>query len=194
MSHTFAFLRLTARQGGWQHLHSALASRLAPASVWGAFHGLFGVGSNELIAVTVGDDDAVEASIETARGLDVNHVETLILKPTARPKSAEPLTREGLYVFRFLDVANADVDEIASLSAQAWRTFESPDDYQAEAQALFCQRDRSQVRGRMLLLTWYDGLNSWQTSREPPAEAAALFQRRRTLTWGSIAHATRLVT
>ena len=194
MSHTFAFLRLTAREGGWQPLHSALTSQLAPASVWGTFHGLFGVGSNELIAVTVGDDDAVAASIETARRLDVEHVDALTLKPTARPKSADPLTREGLYVFRFLDVAHADVDEIASLSGQAWRTFESPDDYQAQAQALFCQRDRSQVRGRMLLLTWYDGLNSWQTSREPPATAAALFQKRRTLTSGSIAYATRLIT
>ncbi len=194
MSHTFAFLRLTAREGGWQPLHSALTSHLAPASIWGTFHGLFGVGSNELIAVTVGDDDVVDASIETARNLDVVHVDALMLKPTARPKSADPLTREGLYVFRFLDVHNADIDEIASLSAQAWQTFESPDEYQAEAQALFCQRDRSEVRGRMLLLTWYDGLNSWQTSREPPAEAAALFQRRRTLTSGSIAYATRLVT
>ena len=194
MSHTFAFLRLTAREGGWQPLHSGLTSQLAPASVWGTFHGLFGVGSNELIAVTVGDDETVDASIETARRLDVDHVHALTLKPTARPKSADPLTREGLYVFRFLDVAHADVDEIASLSAQAWRTFESPDDYHAQAQALFCQRDRSEVRGRMLLLTWYDGLSSWQTSREPPAEAAALFQKRRTLTLGSIAYATRLVT
>ena len=194
MSDTFAFLRLSARQGDWQRLHSSLTDHLPPTTIWGAFYGLFGVGSNELIAVTVGGDDAVDASIETVRCLDVDHVDALILKPTARPTSAEPLTREGLYVFRFLDVANADVDKIASLSDQAWRTFESPDDYQAEAQALFCQRDRSEVRGRMLLLTWYDGLNSWQTSREPPAEAAALFQRRRTLTSGSIAYATRLVT
>ena len=194
MSDAFAFLRLTARQGDWQRLHSSLTRHLAPPSIWGAFHGLFGVGSNELIVVAVGDDDAVDASIETVRRLDVDHVDALILKPTARPTSAEPLTREGLYVFRFLEVANADVDEIASLSAQAWRTFESPSDYRAQAQGLFCQRDRSDVRGRMLLLTWYDGLNSWQTSRAPPADAAALFQRRRGLTSGTIAYATRLVT
>ena len=194
MSDTFAFLRLTARQGGWQGLHSQLTSHLAPSSIWGAFHGLFGVGSNELIVVTAGEDDAVDASIETARRLNVEHVDALKLMPTARPTSADPLTREGLYVFRFLEVANADVDEIASLSAQAWRTFESPGEYRAQAQGLFCQHDRSDVRGRMLLLTWYDGLNSWQTSRAPPAEAAALFQRRRTLTSGTIAYATRLIT
>ncbi len=193
MSDTFAFLRLTARQGGWQPLHASLTSHLSSGEIWGAFHGLFGVGSNELIAVTLGDDDTVNASIETARGLDVDHVEALMLKPTARPTSTKPLAREGLYVFRFLDVAHADVEEIASLSDQAWRTFESPDDYQAEAQALFRQHDLSEVRGHMLLLTWYDGLNSWQASREPPAEAASLFQRRRRLTAGSIAYATRLV-
>ena len=194
MSETFAFLRLTARQGDWQYLHSSLTNHLAPSTIWGAFYGLFGVGSNELIAVTVGDDDAVDASIETVRRLNVDHVDALILKPTARPTSPDPLTREGLYVFRFLEVANADVDEIASLSAQAWRTFESPSNYRAQAQGLFCQRDRSDVRGRMLLLTWYDGLNSWQTSRAPPADAAALFQRRRGLTSGTITYATRLVT
>ena len=187
MSDTFAFLRLTARQGDWQYLHSSLTNHLAPSTIWGAFYGLFGVGSKELIAVTFGDDDAVDASIETVRRLNVDHVDALILKPTARPTSPDPLTREGLYVFRFLEVANADVDEIASLSAQAWRTFESPSDYRAQAQGLF-------VRGRMLLLTWYDGLNSWQTSRAPPADAAALFQRRRGLTSGTIAYATRLVT
>ena len=195
MSDTFAFLRLTARQGDWEGVHAALTSQLQPPSIWGAFYGLFGVGSNELIAVTVGDDDAVTASIETARILEpVDRVDALTLTPTVRPTSAAPLTREGLYVFRFLDVANADVEEIASLSAQAWRTFESSGDYRAKAQGLFCQRDRSDVRGRMLLLTWYDGLNSWQTSRQPPAEAGSLFQRRRKLTSGTIAYATRLVT
>ena len=194
MSDTFAFLRLTAREGDWQRLHSSLTNRLAPQEIWGTFQGLFGVGSNELIAVTVGDDNAVNASIETARGLDLAHVDALMLKPTARPTSTAPLTREGLYVFRFLHVANADIDEIAALSAEAWRSFESPSDYQAEAQALFRQHDRSIVRGRMLLLTWYDGLNSWQASRQPPAEAESLFQRRRRLTASSIAYATRLIT
>ena len=193
MSDTFAFLRLTAREGGWERLHAALKGSLLPQRIWGAFQGLFGIGSNELIVVTVGDDEAVEASIESVRGLDVNRVEALPLKPTARPNSAAPLTREGLYVFRFLHVAHADVEEIAALSAEAWRTFENTDDYRAQAQALFCQRDRSDVRGRMLLLTWYDGLNSWQTSRQPAAEAASRFAMRRRKIASSIAYATRLV-
>ena len=83
---------------------------------------------------------------------------------------------------------------IAALSKEAWTTFEDTDDYRAEPQALFCQRDRSQKEGRMLLLTWYDGLESWQTSRQPAPAATQNFRRRHQLTRGTIAYATRLLT
>jgi hypothetical protein len=45
----------------------------------------------------------------------------------------------------------------------------------------------------MLLCTWYDGLESWQLSREPAPEAATNFRRRHALTLGTIAYATRLI-
>jgi hypothetical protein len=45
----------------------------------------------------------------------------------------------------------------------------------------------------MLLVTWYDGFDSWQTSRQPTAEATDNFRRRRALTQSTIAYATRLV-
>ncbi len=96
-------------------------------------------------------------------------------------------------MFRFFDVRNADVEEIAALSNEAWITFEDTDAYAAEPQALFCQADRSEERGVMLLLTWYDGLVSWQTSRKPAPESRENFQRRHALTAGTIAYATRLV-
>ena len=113
---TFAFLRIGGRQRDWGPVHEALLSALPAERIWGAFHGLFGVGSNEIIAVTVGDDAAVAESIETVAGLDaVERVESLTLVPTVRPTDRAPLTREGLYVFRFFDVAHRDVEEIASL-------------------------------------------------------------------------------
>jgi hypothetical protein len=46
----------------------------------------------------------------------------------------------------------------------------------------------------MLLLTWYDGLGSWQTSRQPAPDARENFRRRHALTAGTIAYATRLLT
>ena len=44
--------------------------------------------------------------------------------------------------------------------------------------------------GRMLLVTWYDGLESWQRSRQFPPEARDNFLRRRELTGGTLALAT----
>ena len=191
---TFAFLRIGGRQRDWGPVHEALVAALPAERIWGAFHGLFGVGSNEVIAVTAGDDAAVADSIETVAGLDaVERVESLTLVPTVRPTDRTSLTREGLYVFRFFDVAHRDVEEIAALSQTAWTSFETVDAYRAEPQGLFCQRDCSDERGRMLLLTWYDGLNSWQSSRRPPEEARQNFQRRHALTAGTIAYATRLI-
>jgi hypothetical protein len=46
----------------------------------------------------------------------------------------------------------------------------------------------------MLLVTWYDGLESWQTSRAPDPAAVENFKRRRALTDGTVALATRLST
>ena len=56
-------------------------------------------------------------------------------------------------MFRFFDIANEDIEEIASLSQQAYETLEATDDYSPEPQALFSQADRSLERGRMLLPT-----------------------------------------
>lgn len=191
---TFAFLRIRGPERDWPPLREAIVSALPAERVWGTFHGLFGIASNELVAVTVGDDAAVAASVETVSGLDtVEGVASLTLVPTVRPTDSRPLTREGLYVFRFFEVAHRDVEEIAALSAEAWTSFETVDAYRAEPQGLFCQRDRSAEHGRMLLLTWYDGLNSWQTSRQPPQAARENFQRRHALTNGTVAYATRLV-
>ncbi len=192
---TFAFLRIRGQERDWPPLREAVVAALPTERVWGMFHGLFGIASNELVAVTVGDDAAVADSVETVSALEaVEGAASLTLVPTVRPTDAVPLTREGLYVFRFFEVAHRDVEEIAALSAEAWKSFETVDAYRAEPQGLFCQRDRSAERGRMLLLTWYDGLNSWQASRQPPQHARENFQRRHALTAGTVAYATRLVT
>lgn len=193
---TFALSRLRANDPSFASMFEAIAADddavLAPARRWGVFPGLFGVGSDELFVVSAGDVEAVNERL-LALG-PVREADTLLLEPTVRPTSQAPLSREGLYVFRFFEVANKDVEEIAALSEEAWQTFEASDAYAAEPQALFCQADRSAERGRMLLVTWYDGLESWQTSRTPHAKAREIFRRRHALTQGTIAYATRLLT
>jgi hypothetical protein len=189
---TYHWLRIRAHDRGWQTARTRLLEAGLPdgLDVWGTFSGLFGIGSNELVLVLHGDGGEAFELVEAA-GFDV--VEQHALVPTVRPTAFSPLSREGLYVFRFFDVRNADVDEIAALSLEAWTTFEATDAYEAEPQGLFCQADRSEDRGIMLLLTWYDGLESWQTSRKPAPEARENFRRRHAMTMGTIAFATTLL-
>lgn len=193
----YAFARIRSEGRSWQSTYRVVSAddfaALAPARPWGAFSGLFGVGSDELILVTSGGDREVARSVDALAGIDgVRVVQSLILEPTVRPTRDDPLTREGLYVFRFFDVAHRDVDEVARLSSEAWKTFETSDAYAAEPQALWAQSDRTGDRGSMLLLTWYDGLGSWQASRRPAAGVGS-FRRRGELTRSTIAYATRLI-
>ena len=192
---SYAFTRLRANDRNFHAMHEALASdgdaALRPAQRWGMFSGLFGIASNELLLVTAGDAPGLNERLVELES--VGGAETLPLEATARPTSPEPLTREGLYVLRFFEVAHPDVDEIVALSKEAWETFEDTSDYSAEPQGLFCQADRSAARGRMLLVTWYDGFDSWQTSRKPHPTARDNFKRRHSLTEGTVAYATRLL-
>lgn len=162
--------------------------------LWGEFNGLFGVGSNERFVVSWVPEDALEGtSLMWSSAPDIAVLERHVLVPTVRPSSPQPLSEPGLYVFRFFVVDNASVDEVTRLSQEAWTTFEATSDYRAEPKALFCQADRDAERGVMLLVTWYDGFGSWETSRQPAPAARENFLRRHELTHGTIAYATRLV-
>lgn len=188
---TYQWLRIRSAGRTWADSYARF-EETAPrgAQVWGAFSGLFGIASNELMLVLYRDDEATTRAISQA-GFEI--VDSHVLVPTVRPEAFEPLTRPGLYVFRFFDVAHEHVNEIARLSSEAWTGFERTDAYAAQAQGLFAQADRSDPFGVMMLLTWYDSLDSWQSSRTPTPEASDNFRRRRELTRGTIAYATRLV-
>ena len=199
MSDTYCYLRLKGEGRDTLALRDELEGgtfarwRKSGITVWGIWSGMFGVGSNELFVVAAAagvrrqDDFLSELN-------DAEIVDTELFTPTVRPEGNAPCDRAGLYVFRFFEVDNKDVDEIAELSNEAWTTFENTQSYQAEPQGLFRQQDLAASPGRMLLVTWYDGLDSWQTSRRPAPAATANFMKRRDLTRGTIAYATLLVT
>jgi hypothetical protein len=201
MNATFCFTRLKGRERNWQPLAESLVQAVLPPLArhgvrrWGIWSGLFGIASNELVLMTSADAAVRHYALlnERIAAAPCTIVEQHLLRPTVRPTDREPPARPGLYVFRFFDVNNADVDEIAKLSLEAWTTFETTDAYRAQPQGLFCQNDRTDARGIMLLCTWYDGLESWQTSRSPPPEAAGNFRRRHQLTFSTIAYAADLV-
>lgn len=183
-------------------LKAGIDAHLAPfgAQRWGAFQGLFGVHSQELILVLsyplqqLSFVEAMPGWLPSGTSI----VERYSWVPTARPETSASLSREGLYVLRFFDVRHSDADDIAAISREAWETFEVSDRYASQPLALFKEqvKTRSTVdaQGRMLLVTWYDGFASWQSSRQPAPAAVENFKRRAALTSGTIAYACRLLT
>lgn len=199
----FLFAHLRAASGGWQGLSDRLSNLIADwpsARQIGIFMGLFGIRNHDVF-VLLSLANLAEASpefaacvVELRRRLpaDIELIDSLPMKSTVRPSTDEPLDRAGVFVFRFFDVRNADVDEISTLSNAAWQTFERGDGYASEPIALFRSADLNSERCRMLLLTWYDNLTSWERSRKPHPDATANFRRRAALSTSVIAYATRL--
>lgn len=164
-------------------------------SLYGVFFGLLGMVSNELYLVVMREDNAPMlderrsiSNLVERHGLSLQ--ERYHLCPTVRPAEHTMRSRDGIYVFRWFDVLNRDVDEIVRLSDEAWASFE--EGFDSEIQGLFAECDRSNEQGKMLLLTWYQNLTVWEASRQPSNEARDRFRRRHDLTIETIAIATRL--
>lgn len=183
------------RHPGLQHAGDLLEETVIPwldeqgITLYGTFIGLFGLATNELYLVTncTGEHPSPD-SLLSENGLDI--VSGIELVPTVRPEDHSPREKPGVYVFRWFDVHNRDVDEIARLSGEAWVTFEGG--FDTEVQGLFAERTRDAERGKMLLVTWYKDLAVWQESRRPPPEAVENFRRRHELTIEAKPIATRL--
>lgn len=196
----FHWARIQTTGRNFQLLAEALDVTTLPALAnqggrkWMLANGLFGLATNELILVTAWPADSKPARLlESALPPGASIVEQRELLATARPLTGEPPTRPGVYVHRLFGVDAADVDRFVALSQEAWTTFETTRDYKAEPQGLFRLRDHPAMGGQMLLVTWYDRLESWERSRTPPPEAEANFRQRAMLTKVSLAYATRLV-
>lgn len=165
------------------------ACRKAGLQPWGLFSGLLGLRTDELFAIAASQD--APPGWPLLAGAEA--VERRELLPTARPVAPDSLTRPGVYVLRFFEIAPGDVDRFVELSVEAWNTFEHANDYRAEPVGLFRQDlDGSSIM--MLLVTWYDTLTSWERSRSPAPAARENFAHRARLTRYALPIATRLVT
>ena len=192
--------RIQTEGRNFQALAAGLAETTFPAvqavggTPWMIANGLFGLWTNELILVTTwpqlsGASAIVGSNLPAGAGV----VQQYEFVATARPAAETPPSRPGLYVHRLFEVRAAEVERFVALSEEAWTSFEGSESYQAEPQGLFCQRDHPAEGGLMLLITWYDRLESWERSRTPAPEAEANFRARAALTRKSVAFATRLL-
>ena len=171
----------------------------AGVTTFGIFQGLFGLASNEVYLVLSSEDPGFKIADRISND-SCRLIETTPLIPTVRPTEHSPRSQEGIYVFRWFEVINKNVAEIAELSEKAWVTFEGG--FDTQVQALFAEQRLAEQgfkeadassKGKMLLITWYRDLSIWQESRQPPAEARENFLRRHALTLEARPIATRLV-
>ncbi len=184
MSTVFYWRQLRGAQRSWQPLLEQLQATDAKVEPWGVWAGLFGVPSTDLFVMSAAEPKWRDA---TPAGVEV--VAEDVFLATARPTTSVPLQRPGLHVFRYFEVDTKNIDEIVDLSVEAWTFFENSADYSAEPQGLFRCANVDSGASRMLLVTWYDSMASWATSRQPAPEATANFRRRQALTRGTVAYA-----
>lgn len=196
----FHWARLKTPEGNFHALAEQLEASTLPSLArhggqrWMLANGLFGLASNELLLVTAWPNGTNPAGlVGAALPAGVEVVEEYDFVATARPGSEQPPQRAGVYVHRLFVVDAANIERFVALSREAWESFETSPDYQAEPQGLFRLRDHPEIGGQMLLVTWYDRLESWERSRTPPPAARANFRERATLTKRSIAYPARLL-
>jgi len=156
--------------------------------LYGIFAGLLGLATNEIYVVTYSPQPHSLQATVTAAGLELEASHEFL--PTARPTEHAPLTKPGIYVFRWFKVKNTDVKAIVELSTTAWKSFEA--DFQTQVQGLFAEPESAAVFGQMLLITRYADLSVWEASRHPSDEARENFQRRHALTIEAKPIATQL--
>jgi hypothetical protein len=182
------------------------ASRAKPGTpvpgcrVWGSWLGVGSIGwfDDQVVVMTFGADGDRAGSADAdwlASGPGVRGVECVTLRPTSRPTHDAPLARPGVYAHRWFDVSPDDVDEIVSLSADAWPAFEAG--YDAQVQGLFRSQEGP---SRLLLVTRYPSVGEWERSRGigqardgELGNARQNFERRRALTGRQVVRVANLV-
>jgi hypothetical protein len=102
-----------------------------------------------------------EAAARAAPAVDGG--ESTILQATLRPTTDEPPSYPGVYVFRWFDLASADVGSFLELSAKAWPNMESV--FDVNVCGFWRSLDVDEPGARGLLLTRYADLSVWEASR-----------------------------
>lgn len=196
----FLLHRIEAAPRQWGAVARALRGRESN-SLYGLWSGLIGIGSNQGLAITIWPDHtAAHAGAErTIDGIaGIANVEHSYLEATVRPQSPEPPAKEGVYAFRWFDLAEADWPAFRDLSSGAWPAFEAK--FGARIWGFFRDLAVAPPRRRMLLLTSYPSLAVWEASRptntgqdQNTEHALQRFRDRRLLTDATIVFLTQPV-
>jgi hypothetical protein len=203
VSRVYAYRRIETGARAWpalvEHLTHAGRSAVEAAggTLFGVFTGQIGIASNQGIAITAWPDEQAQrehAGVLLAAAPDVRgtHTDRLVLR--ARDADPSPPTGPGIYAHRWFEIDGDDVPEFVELSRAAWTDFEESHD--ANIIGLFETLDPEPPATRLLLLTRYGSLATWERSRraDTKRERAAWqrFLRRHQLVHSTVVATTLL--
>ncbi len=127
--------------------------------------GMFGLATNQIWVFSAwGHADASNAFINSIESdFDNNLIEQGQLKATVRPTHTEKISREGIYVIRWISMNSLDIDEYTQLCLETWPRFEAS--AQARCYGVF-RPIEDQPKSTILMLTWYATMDDWEKSRQ----------------------------
>ena len=111
------------------------------------------------------------------------------LMPTVRPREPEKLTRQGIYVIRWIRMQTSDIPEFTQLCLETWPRFEATT--QSRCFGVFKPVECGDV-SKILMLTWYATLTDWEQSRQLDPDDAPKWGRRSEMELSHWAEAGRL--
>jgi hypothetical protein len=190
MDYNYFELRLNRDRATQRAVADHVRTALGPQAV-AAFSPLLGFASNQMLVLT----DAKAPTEAVMRAPGVVSAERHSLTPTIRPADGAKPAAMGVYVHNWFTIDAIGFDEFVKLSGEAWPDFEGH--FETKIFGLFAAHptkdDMMEGARRLLLMTGYRDLDTWQKSRNPAETARVAFARRRELTRVSLARACVLV-
>jgi hypothetical protein len=174
MGDRFTAATLVVPRGGVGALREELGG-----GVWALLAPQIGAGSETIEVIVAG-----ELPVLTTATVEVAHE----LTATVRPLDDAPLADDGVYALRWFEIDAADWDEFLALSEGAWPGFEGANPG-VRIHGFFREGE-----DRVLLVTRYPSLASWETSRNALDDAGgANFRRRHQLTRSTVVRTYRRI-
>jgi hypothetical protein len=202
----YEYRTIRIERAAWPRVHDGVygsgAEALAASrgTLFGLWRGEIGMHTDEGVMMSAWPADATpdHNALDGIGGVIESSVERVVA--TVRPLDATPPTDDGIYAHRWFDLADKDWPEFLEHSLHAWPAFEETFDG-TRIIGFWRSRDAEAGRARVLLVTRYASLATWERSRpyapksvEGMEEARARFLRRADLTDRTIVRITRLVT
>jgi hypothetical protein len=149
-------------------------------ALFGCWRSLVGLGlaRDEGIAVSAYASEAAAHAAPAPEFAGLACSERRVIEASVRPTSDAPPQYEGVYVFRWFDIDEADWEDFRDMSDAAWPNMEQV--FDVNICGFWRARDVDAPAASVLLLTRYADLSVWEASRwwrNPDAAADASMSR-----------------